>query len=296
MTPEANTHLEQQKPRMLRENIHAVARANIAKTVGGEFSRENLENMSQASLVELTMRLQNMNTELVLVEERRADAFKQVEAQNRDLKQQVEYLKNENTEIKKQVVFDGLTQIHNRRYLDEEGNKEFEKSERHPAPLSVAMIDIDHFKRVNDNYGHKFGDKVLIAVAQEIKKHVRDIDTAARYGGEEFTVVLPDTEIDKAKVVAERIRQAVENLHFEYEGEVVPITISTGLATFYPNEYSQRIENEYNNFEEIIDRADGELYEAKGKNNNREGRNQVCCAEPKIPTMYTDQEYLNQTK
>lgn len=156
---------------------------------------------------------------------------------------------------------DPLTGLNNRRFMMEGLRKEFERSERKNAPLSMIMIDIDHFKTINDNYGHQKGDAVLRDLARLLKKHLREYDTAARYGGEEFALILPETGMPEAGQVAERLRQATEELIFEDVNDL-RMTASFGIASTQA-ETVQSVDD-------LIREADYALYNAK-----RGGRNRV---------------------
>ncbi|MFZ1812992.1 MAG: PleD family two-component system response regulator [Rhizobiaceae bacterium] len=161
------------------------------------------------------------------------------------------------------AVTDGLTGLHNRRYLDSHLSGLFDKALGRDKPLSLIICDIDHFKRVNDDYGHDVGDEVIREFSARIRKNVRNIDLACRYGGEEFVIVMPDTDIALARVVAERIRAEVANHPFIVsEGRnQLPVTVSLGVST---------IEKTGDAPEKMLKRADVALYNAK-----RGGRNQV---------------------
>lgn len=161
------------------------------------------------------------------------------------------------------AVTDGLTGLNNRRYLDNHLPGMVEKAAGRNRPLSIVMCDIDHFKQVNDTYGHDVGDEVIREFARRIKKNIRGIDLACRYGGEEFVVVMPDTDMTLAKVVAERIRSEVA-LHpfIAAEGShQLPITVSMGVSCLLDREDTP---------DRLIKRADVALYNAK-----RAGRNTV---------------------
>lgn len=165
----------------------------------------------------------------------------------------------------KQASLDALTGLNNRRQLEMRLEQETSIAKRKKSDLCCIMVDIDYFKRINDTYGHSVGDKVLVDFADILKEEIRTYDTAARYGGEEFCVLLPDTDIAKAEIMAQRLRQKVENKAFEVPvfGEMVkvPVTISVGISQFDLNEKSCRA---------LYEHADQALYKAK-----REGRNKV---------------------
>lgn len=129
------------------------------------------------------------------------------------------------------------------------------------ADLSLLMIDIDHFKNLNDTYGHLTGDEVLKKVARTIQENVRQVDVAARYGGEEFIVLLPDADINLARLVAERVRKAIETTRTAFNGREFQVTVSVGIAHFDP----QRDKHE----RDFIERADQALYQSKERGRNR---------------------------
>ncbi len=164
------------------------------------------------------------------------------------------------------ALTDALTGAGNRICLDNVLTREFELAQRYRQPLSVLMLDIDHFKCVNDNFGHAAGDKVLKTVAETIRNASRCADMTFRYGGEEFVVVLNKTDLPGAKITAERLRTTISGLSCIYDHTDISITISVGVATLIPGETK----------DEFLKRADKALYMAK-----ENGRNQIqaadCC-------------------
>ncbi len=155
---------------------------------------------------------------------------------------------------------DALTGTYNRGHLEEVIRRELERSVRYTRPLTIAMLDADHFKRINDTYGHAVGDQVLRALADRCKRTLRSNDVLGRYGGEEFVAVLPETSLEEAAIVAERIRTGIGDTPVAFPGGSVPITVSIGLASSSPG---QRLES-------LLGMADSALYAAK-----RDGRNVV---------------------
>lgn len=157
---------------------------------------------------------------------------------------------------------DGLTGVLNRRALDERLAEVYSYYRRRGAPLTVALLDLDHFKKVNDTYGHQAGDAVLKTVAERIGGVIRDYDSIGRYGGEEFLVLLPDTPVASARSIAERIRAAVCVAPVHFEGTDIPVTVSVGVAIVH-QPYDGPVS-------EVVAVADQGLYRAKDQ-----GRDQV---------------------
>jgi diguanylate cyclase (GGDEF)-like protein len=155
---------------------------------------------------------------------------------------------------------DGLTGIYNRRFLETRLCEEFDRHKRYGRPLSLIMLDIDHFKKVNDRYGHQFGDEVLKAVSSKIFDMTRKTDFVTRYGGEEFCCLLPETPGDAAMVLAERFRKEVMEMQLVCNADPVKVTISLGVCD---------LDEEAEGPEELIKKADDALYEAKEAGRNR---------------------------
>jgi two-component system, cell cycle response regulator len=162
-------------------------------------------------------------------------------------------------EIYRLTTMDGLTQIYNRRYFEESLERELSRCRRYKRALSLVMIDIDYFKKINDTYGHLAGDVVLKAVASTINKKIRREDVLARYGGEEFGVVLPEIELKGAVAFAEKVRKLVEKSVFEFADQSIEVTVSAGVATLQKTEAAEL----------LVKRADDKLYEAKKLGRNR---------------------------
>lgn len=166
------------------------------------------------------------------------------------------------TKLHRQANYDKLTGLYNRRYFDELIMKEFQRCQRNPnQPFSLLMMDVDHFKRFNDTYGHQVGDQVLASFGQVLSKVVRRTDMPIRYGGEEMAVILPNTPADQAAIAAEKIRTAIETLQlYDLEGKAIQkITASIGVAEFDPADTKP---------DEILRRADDALYKSKDAGRN----------------------------
>jgi two-component system, cell cycle response regulator len=156
---------------------------------------------------------------------------------------------------------DPLTNLYNRRFLAEILENELQRARRLHSIISLLIVDIDHFKKVNDIYGHQMGDKVLVSVAETLREGLRTYDIASRYGGEEFVLVLPGTQLTGGLEVAERLRKAVQSLKFPIPMDRVVITVSVGVAMF-PAE-------QVDGFDSLFNRADEALYRAKQSGRNR---------------------------
>ena len=197
-----------------------------------------------------------------LAQQQRDEAYREL----RDL--QVE-LEKKNSELQRLSSLDGLTGIANRRRFDEYLEQEWLRAARDGKRVALILMDIDHFKAYNDNYGHQGGDACLKQVARTLNSELkRAADVAARYGGEEFVVVLPDTDLQGAGMIAEKLRHAVEALHIEHaNSKTAPhVTISLGVASTLPREGGIPAA--------LIEMADEALYKAK-----ENGRNQVSLSE-----------------
>jgi len=163
-------------------------------------------------------------------------------------------------QLKEEVDRDHLTGLYNRRYLAATIDRELARCLRDGAPLSVMMIDLDHFKLINDTHGHPFGDKVLVAVAATLNESLRAGDIACRYGGEEFLLLLPNMALDTAKTRADEIRQKVSALSLKADGHAFPVRISVGLAAA-PRDATDAAT--------LVKLADAALYRAKAAGRNR---------------------------
>jgi diguanylate cyclase (GGDEF)-like protein/PAS domain S-box-containing protein len=165
------------------------------------------------------------------------------------------------SEVQNLAMTDSLTGLYNRRGLFELGHIEFARAHRFKRSFTVIMVDIDHFKRVNDKYGHTTGgDPVLVALAKQCRESVREIDLVGRYGGEEFVILLPETDLETARDVAERLRKIIAQMQIQTEVGILSITVSMGVASY---------DEKTPDLETLIARADQAMYVAKRKGRNR---------------------------
>lgn len=166
-------------------------------------------------------------------------------------------------EQRSKMLMDHLTELPNREAYEKRMASEFQRWQRYHNPLTVAVGDIDHFKHINDNYGHSAGDKVLQAISRTLQKRSRKTDFVCRFGGEEFVILLPETNLEQARIAVEQLREAIADANFHFRGERISVTMSFGIAEFGSDDTPK----------DVFDRSDGALYKAKGS-----GRNCVCSA------------------
>jgi diguanylate cyclase (GGDEF)-like protein len=171
----------------------------------------------------------------------------------------MEQVAAQSQELERLAKLDGLTGLYNRRYLDEALEREFARAKRYRKPLTVAMMDIDNFKQVNDAISHHAGDEVLKIVAGILKANCRTVDLVARYGGEEFVMAFPETAVPQAAAVCERIRGAVEQFFWTRISKELQVTISIGLCD----------DLSLPHHEKLLSAADARMYRAKELGRNR---------------------------
>ncbi|HEX8435216.1 diguanylate cyclase [Archangium sp.] len=185
------------------------------------------------------------------------------------MRQRVNDLTTRVNSLERLSITDGLTQVHNHRYFQDRLREEFRRAQRYDDPLSLILVDLDHFKNFNDEHGHQVGDTVLCDVAAALQRSVRETDLLARYGGEEFAILLPRTPLAGALTVAERVWREVGALRTGPE-RLLAVTASLGIASF-PHQA-------VNSPEQLVRSADQALYRAKS-----EGRNRICLHATPVP-------------
>ena len=212
---------------------------------------ENLEEMSfdipDELLDEIQQNIAQIISDFDVPEENKLEVIKQIN-----------YIY---TRTKYLSITDELTGLSNRRYFDSNFEKEFLRAQRYSNKLTLVMFDIDHFKKVNDTYGHQCGDFILKQVSNAALQTFRKTDTVFRFGGEEFVVILTETDIEQSKIPLERFRKTIETLDLNYQNQQVNITVSIGACQLNP---------EIKTKEELLEMTDKALYKAKNS-----GRNQV---------------------
>jgi diguanylate cyclase (GGDEF)-like protein len=164
-------------------------------------------------------------------------------------------------ETKEMSLTDELTKVYNRRHFHKMLEMEFKRARRFARPLSLLMIDVDHFKKLNDSFGHIEGDHLLVNLAKVLSENLREVDTVARYGGEEFAVILPNTSEPDAHQVGTKLKDLVQNIALSPElRKKMKVTVSVGVSALHP---------ESDSIEDLINHADIALYRAKSRGRNR---------------------------
>jgi len=208
------------------------------------------EQLRKARALEVIHRMDKLKAEAELLKEK-----------NKELESYLKELEELHAEVKELSFRDALTGLHNRRYLLEQADAMFKLAKRYKRPLSLVMLDIDHFKSINDRFSHQTGDDVLKTIAEIMKNCFRDADLLARYGGEEFAILLPETSLDNAYLACEHLRKTVEAYPWSQIHADLSVTISLGLS----------LGLEQDPLTDVLKQADDQLYKAK-----RAGRNQVA--------------------
>jgi diguanylate cyclase len=232
-----------------------------------------VQDSSDVDNMKLSIKDSLENIRLHLAEQREQEESRQedLEQQLKAMTEKLNVMEGESQNLKQrlekereQAMTDALTGAPNRLAYDKRITQEFARWERYDSPLTMIVCDVDHFKNINDTYGHKAGDRALIAIVKTIQQHLRETDFMARIGGEEFVVLLPETTMGDAQIAAEKLRGSLEDCEFVFQGTPVSITMSGGLAQFQPG----------NTVDAVYQRADKALYRAKNS-----GRNQFLSAQ-----------------
>lgn len=253
---------EENKAFQERNHLGQVVEEEVKGIVYHVGKANNLENLK----VTVNQRLEFLNQNIDAYRQSDQTQFEQSQKQIQTLKKRIQLMEQESIELRQsalksrdQALKDPLTGIWNRQALNEILDKEFSRWQRYQKPLTLILWDIDFFKKINDEYGHAAGDKVLKTIAQLFTSQTRETDFIARYGGEEFMGVFPETQIENALGLADKVREKIMQSKFHYEGKLVSVTASAGLASF----------KEGDTIEDVFKRADQALYKAKESGRNR---------------------------
>ena len=232
---------------------------NIEEVVESNTDIKKLKEQAAEHLAKLSTSLDNRERadkeeQMVLIE-----LLKDMQSQLTNMEKSAAEFKHRLVEQKYQSHHDALTQVPNRTAYNERVELEFRRWKRHGDELSMALIDVDFFKKINDNYGHAAGDKTLQVIAQNINNSLRSTDFLARWGGEEFVVLLPGTASEELNKPLEAIRKKVQRIPFKFKEQKVSITVSIGATSF----------NAGDSIDKVFERADASLYEAKNSGRNK---------------------------
>ncbi len=232
---------------------------HIQQTVQSETDMAQLKSAISTNLLSIKTGLQDF----VIHDSKR---FEKAESRNKKLQQQIRFMEQESDQLKKKLsenrkklMFDTLTGVRNRLSYDEILEQELSRYARYHETFSYALLDIDHFKHINDEYGHNAGDKALQIVAQMMSRNIRKTDFLFRIGGEEFVLILPKTPLQSAAPLVEKIRKAVGETNFHFKQQKVNISLSAGLSSIRASDTT----------ESIYERADNALYQAKNSGRDR---------------------------
>ena len=230
---------------------------SFKETVHKSDSFESLRSFVETQLTKISTILHNRRNEYTIRIEK---AQQESEKVQKNFKNLIVKVIDKNKTLMEEIQKDPLTEIFNRRTYETGLSSELDRFQRYRKPFSLIFFDVDHFKKVNDNYGHDAGDRVLKGISKRVGEILRKPDVFARYGGEEFVVILPETTLENSVSVAEKIRGMIEGTVFEYDGQRVPITISLGVTEADVADQTMA---------DITTRADKLLYRAKAEGRNR---------------------------
>jgi diguanylate cyclase len=244
----------------LENAVEAINRGQVFRYVFKPWKTEQLEETLHTAARncllerrhdELLGELQKMNEEL---EQR-------VALRTRELNEAMHDLEQKNKMLEKLALTDPLTALPNRRAMDRLAERELRRRERFPSPMAIAVVDVDHFKSINDRFLLPGGDKVLVDLAKVLQASARNVDFVGRIGGEEFMVIAPETNLEGAEVLGERIRSTVEGTTFTFQEQVIPVRVSIGFAVAEPQDHAD--------FDTMKHQASLALSEAKKSGRNR---------------------------
>ncbi|WP_438971669.1 GGDEF domain-containing protein [Methylophaga sp.] len=265
------TMLEQQLHEFEEDEVSAYSqRRQLGNNVKAEMNhlRTDVEDANNLTQLRQTVssRIDNLNQHINHAHNADVERFTQAQEQVKQLNQRLQVMEAESENLRKATIKaqelalkDALTGIWNRQALNDVLEREYARWQRYQTPLTMVFWDIDHFKDVNDQFGHSAGDVVLKTIAQIFNKKIRKADFIARFGGEEFVGLFPETDLETALVLTNKVRQIIAETHFYHQDITVPITASAGLAMFEGDD----------SIDDVFERADKALYSVKsnGRNN-----------------------------
>jgi diguanylate cyclase (GGDEF)-like protein len=240
--------------KLLRRRVRGQVRNQITKEINREIQRL-MPNIND----QIKKEVKSVSVD-IMSQLKRQTGKKLEQEVIEQVKETTNILREQKEESERRAIIDGLTGSFNRRFFETKLEDELNLSKRFRNKISLLMIDIDHFKKVNDTYGHQIGDVILQEVVEVTKSQLASTDSLCRYGGEEFAVIMPETELEKAAETAEKIRKAIEEHAFYGEDKLIGVTVSIGAAEYPENAIIKQA---------LIEKADSSLYEAKHAGRNR---------------------------
>jgi diguanylate cyclase len=229
---------------------------SISKTL------EEVRGMVFSKLQAIKNALEAKRREDTLRSEKNNRKMGELQQSLQNMRKEISQAQERTKTLEQEVLLDSLTNIHNRRAYELRIDEELQRFRRYNHLFSLVLFDVDHFKQVNDQYGHRAGDKCLREIINRIKPSLRKVDFLARFGGEEFIIILTGTDTESALTVAEKLRRLIDKTRFLYQGQEIPVTISLGVTQAQPADKSSQ---------DLFARVDAAMYAAK-----HAGRNQVC--------------------
>jgi len=233
--------------------------SDIEATVHNAHDVEQMKGAIQVSLEKIREHLAEQGEQEEQRQKILEGQLKSMTRRVQDMEGESQHLRDKLAEKHIQATTDPLTGAPNRLAYEKRIAEEYARWQRYHNPLSMLICDVDHFKQVNDTYGHKAGDRALMAIVKTVQQYLRESDFLARIGGEEFVILLPETSLADAQIAADKLRRSIEVSEFAYQGQPVPITISAGLADFRQGD----------TVDAVCQRADKALYRAKNQGRNR---------------------------
>ncbi|UTW48237.1 GGDEF domain-containing protein [Bacterioplanoides sp. SCSIO 12839] len=259
VTDATNGQAEREKARQDLDSLVREQIADIRSVVTGSEDLGDLGSSVREHLTLIVRAMEKYQEDETKREQRLAEKLEMLQARLNEMEQEASQARQIIEEHKRRATHDGLTGLPNRDAYQQRLEEELTRKSRYGGSLTLVVADVDHFKRINDNYGHLAGDKVLQLLAKAMRKSIRDVDFIGRYGGEEFVMLMPETNAEEALAAMEKLRSKVENSPFNFRKERVPITMSFGVSEFHPLEDG----------ETVFERADKALYQAKAEGRNR---------------------------
>lgn len=248
-----------EKKRSILDRDVAAQMADLQKKSASATQLEPLKQLVSIRLQGISQQLQSHNLQEQMDRENSQREFRNLLQKIREMESETTELQNRLEAAQRRATRDPLTNLPNRLAFDERLTDEIARAHRYNTSLTLAVWDIDFFKTINDTYGHKSGDKALVVISKLLSANCREADFIARFGGEEFVMLFPETKVQDALTVTNKLRETIENSNFNANGERLSITLSCGLTEYIPDD----------NNESIFVRADSALYQAK-----QHGRNQ----------------------